>query len=503
MALTPAQQAAADQGSIDAANKANVAAGLVKPADIGSFGEGKSSFVDPNAPKAPVAPAGVSKNPNNSAAVTAAQATQTQQNGQASTLANNNGTSNSAGFISTSDSVQNTENNIANTVNTLSANNQGTTDAHNTYIATIQQQMDALEARRLAAVAGIGKDFDSQKSTLDGTQKSETGQESVITQRSGGYLGAGASQLGAMISLSQTHATEQAQLESKRQAAIQAAQNAIDDKEFALANAQAQEAKDYQAAMQKNKQDYLDNQLKLQKAQQDAVTFAQDQAKNSLTALSSLTSDQLKAIDPKQLSQIDEAYGVQGFAQNYLAATAATNAAKSASDVVDAQQKMLNLLQDIPKGQKVTFPDPSNPGGPGITYTGMGSTGDITTFSEVDNAGRITILSYDKTTNTVTRTAAGSGGKTSASSAADSEADARLKGPVTFFQKVGVPADPADLNSPKLVTASDYVATYQNYIKLHPSKGPEFISTFPLQETVLPSQLDSAQSKLKLPKTGK
>lgn len=430
--------------------------------------------------------------PTPSPATQAAQQTETTNNTAANNLTTNTTTSNGNPFISTSDSIQQKEDATTGVVNNLNANNAATTDAHNVYIQTLQQEQANLTAQNAMEVESINKDFDAQAAALKTTQTGETAQEANIQQRSGGYLGQGASQTGALISLNQTHISEQGQLESKRQAAVQAANDAIDAKQYVVAESLAKEAKDYAAAIKQNQQDYLDNQIKIQQSQQSAQDAAQKTADNSLKAFSMLTPDEVSKIDPSQLTKIDQAYGVPGFAINYIKVTSAANAAKSQTDLVDAQQKMLTLLQDIPAGKKVTFPDPTNPGGPGTTYTGMGKTGDISTFSETDNNGNVTVIAYNRGSGSIVRTPVGKVGKEDASNQ-DAE---MLAGPTKFLQSVGVPIDPSNPNSPKQVTASDYVAGYQQFIQMNPGQGAKYIANFPLQETVLNSQLNLAKDKL-------
>lgn len=430
---------------------------------------------------------------NQSPATTAATNTENDNATAATKLASTTNTSNTNPFISTSDSVQSKEDSTASTVNDLNANNSATTAAHTTYLQTLAQEQANLIAQGNAEVTGINNDFNEQKAALDATQTGETAQEANIQQRSGGYLGQGASQTGALISLNQTHATEQATLESKRQSAIQAANDAIDSKNYVVAEAMAKEAKDYVAAMAKNQQDYLDNQIKIQTSQIAAVDAAQKQADNSLKAFSTLTPDEVSKIDPASLTKIDQAYGLQGFALNYIKATSAANAAKSQSDLVDAQQKMLTLLQDIPAGKTVTFPDPTNPTGPGTTYTGMGKTGDIATFSETDNNGRVTVIAYNKGSGTITRTPVGAVGKADASV----QTGTRLGYMGEFISdpknNVLVSADPSNPNAPKYMTADNYVAMYQKYTKQYPGQGAEFLSQYPVQESVIPSQRKSTE----------
>lgn len=436
-------------------------------------------------------------NPNNTPATTQANQTESTNNTAATNLATSTNSNPTTPFISTSDSIEAQENNTAGIVNNINANNQATTDAHNNYISTLQAEQASLVAQGQSEAASINADFDSQENDLKNTQTGENAQEATLQQRSGGYLGQGASQTGALISLNQTHIAEQNKLEASRQAAIQAANDAIDTKSYAVAQSLAQEAKDYAAAMKQNQQDYLDNQIKIQQSQNDAITAAQSQADASLKALSSLTPEEVSKIDPAQLTKIDQAYGVQGFAANYIAATSAANAAKSQSDLVDAQQKILTLLQDIPAGQKVTFPDPTNPTGPGTTYTGMGKTGDISTFSETDDNGNVTVIAYNKGNGTITRTPIGAVGHASTANASATATGTRLGYMDQFISdpknNILVPGDATNPNSPKYMTADNYVAMYQKYVNQYPGQGSEFLSQYPVQESVLPSQRKSTE----------
>lgn len=426
-----------------------------------------------------------------------------QKNGQALTGVDSSGNLvfGSSGapnpFIATSDSVIAKEDALTSSLQAMNANDPAIAQAHTDYLSTLDAERAALEARRTQADANINGDFDAEKANEEVTQQGETGALNTLVRRAGGFLGMGASQTGALISLANSHKLTMQSLEAKRQDALLAANNAIDDKQFSLAEAKSKEAKDYLTAQNDAKQKYLEDQININKAQQDNVTFAQDQAKQSLTALSSLTPDDLAKVDPTTLKNIDDIYGVPGFAKNYIATTHAVNSAKSQSDAIAAQKNMLDLLQSIPNGQKITFPDPANPSGPGTTYTGMGKTGDISTFMETDNYGNNTLITFDKGSNTITRMAAGGGGKTSAAVDSAQQTSNRLNNISQFINdpsnKVLVSADPGNPNSPKYMTADNYVAMYQKYVNVYPGQGVEFLSQYPIQESVLPSQRKSTE----------
>lgn len=437
----------------------------------------------------------VSGNLPQSAAADAYMASQkhTADAANASKLGTQTNATGTAPFVSTSDSVQNWEKGIQTTLSQLTGDNAAQTQAHNDYLTQLQTESDALNARRDAEVANINATFASEKKNEQDTQNNETGALTVTTQRAGGYLGAGASQTGALISLNNQHLLQMQSLEAKRQSAIQTAQTAIDDKQFTLAEAKAKEAKDYGTAQHDATQKYFEDQIQIHDTSQKEITFQEDQAKLQLTGLASLTEADLANVDPATLKNIDQAYGVPGFAKNYIATTHAAAVAKSSDDALVAQQKLLTLLQDIPQGKKVTFPDPSSPNGPGTTYTGMGKVSDLQTFMETDNNGNNTLITYNKATNTITRKGAGGGGHVT-----KEPVDPVAKKAVSLnhigefindpLNKVLVPGDPTNANSPKYMTADNYAAMYQKFVKAYPGQGSDFVSQYPVELSVLPSQ---------------
>lgn len=308
-------------------------------------------------------------------------------------------------IVSSSDQVvtgeQNTKKTVTNLNKTLTPNvpGDGTSDAQgasDSYLTMLENQMNALETRRANDVGGINAQFNSAQTDLQGAQKSETGTESATLARIGGYLGPSASGTGAMLNLAATHKTEILKLQTARAAAIQAANNAIDDKEFAVAEKKAQEAKDLAATIYKRKQDFFDNTMKLQTQQETQI---QNQLKD------------MAVLDPKTIPQetkdaIDSHYGVPGFADQYFAATSAATTAKTNADQLKAKTDMLDLLQKIPAGQKLDFPD-------GTSYVGMGSAGDVATFMQTDNNGVGHLITYNKRTGATNAVSVGSVGKTS------------------------------------------------------------------------------------------
>lgn len=153
-------------------------------------------------------------------------------------------------------------------VNKANVDNTQLTQNHNDYVTLLDKQNADLETRRTNEINSINTSFDTAGKRLGQQQASETGTYTSTLARIGGYLGNSASGTGAMISLNNTHVNQVNDLEAKRQAAIQAANNAISDKQFEIARQKIAEAKDYTSAIQKSKQDFFNNNKKLIEDQQ-------------------------------------------------------------------------------------------------------------------------------------------------------------------------------------------------------------------------------------------
>lgn len=122
----------------------------------------------------------------------------------------------------------------------------------------IDDELTALEARRQSEIANINSTFDSLRVTQEGQQKSETGTTSAALARAGGYLGNSGSGTGVLLNLAQSHRAEVQSLEAKRQQAINEAQAAFQDKQFALVRQKVDLAREYQKEMKNRQIEYFD-----------------------------------------------------------------------------------------------------------------------------------------------------------------------------------------------------------------------------------------------------
>lgn len=320
-------------------------------------------------------------------------------------------------IVSSSGSVVQNENGISSTVNGLvngskpitlpDGSVQPASDHASQALATLDNYTQNLEARRASEAASINAAYDAKQTQTENKQANETGSTSAAIARTGGYLGGSASGTGVMINLAASHQTELLQLQASRQSALQAAQTAIDDKEFAVAQSKISEINTIDKTISDRQQQFFDNAIKLQQANnantKDQIDFVDSTLKN-------LSTTNPSSVPQATKDKIDQFYGTPGFTDNYLKVTNAAAASKSLADSTKAKSDMLDMLTKIPAGQKVSFPD-------GTTYTGIGAAGDIATFLQTDNNGIGHLITYNKRTNQTTAQTMGPVGKTSSGSA--------------------------------------------------------------------------------------
>lgn len=150
----------------------------------------------------------------------------------------------------------------------------------------IDNELAALEARRTREMQDINNQFDQLKTSQEQQQKGETGTTSLAIARAGGYLGVSGSGTGVLLNLAQSHRAEVRSLEASRQAALNEARTAFEDKQFALARQKVQDVRDYQSQIRDRQKDYFDlvkaetekQQKKLELQQQAQITSSREAA---------------------------------------------------------------------------------------------------------------------------------------------------------------------------------------------------------------------------------
>lgn len=223
--------------------------------------------------------------------------------------------------------------------------------------AQIQAQQAALAERRKNEIAGIKTEFDIAKGAQELGQAGEyAGRATQLVTSGGGFLGATQSQQGVLQNLKSTHEAEKTALMAKREAAINAANTAYEDKDFQLARELTKSARDLQSEIYKREQDFADQILKTSTYNR---SFADDKAK----AYAMLSDEDYAKLTPSQKNEVDKFF-TPGYMDIYRASAQASAKGKSVENDIDLRNKIQTLINKTPQGQKITLPD-------GTVYMGM------------------------------------------------------------------------------------------------------------------------------------
>lgn len=140
-------------------------------------------------------------------------------------------------------------------------------DAQSFYTAREKE----LQQRKDDEIARLTKEFDAAQVSQGDAQRKETGTSSMGLARIGGFDSA--SGQAVLTNLERVHVQEQQALISKRQAAITQAQQAYEDKDFALAESQLKEAKDAEQKIYDRQKDFVNLTLQYKQDQRSDLQF--------------------------------------------------------------------------------------------------------------------------------------------------------------------------------------------------------------------------------------
>lgn len=235
-------------------------------------------------------------------------------------------------IASSSDQVVQDEQNTIDSITTQTSgfddSEEGIRSASAKYTALLDDEIARLDKQYKEDQKIIEQQYAQAEKELKGDQKRESAFLNTTLTRIGGYLGASASGTGAMLNLAQEHRNEIAQLASAKIAALQAAKTAVSDKQFELAKAKAQEAKDVEEAIAQKRVDYLEQIAKLQeqaakdkKAAQDEMNRLRDDARSSInTLLDSFGSLPLQLLPEEDLNLLKDMAALAGIPGDFLGA---------------------------------------------------------------------------------------------------------------------------------------------------------------------------------------
>lgn len=281
-----------------------------------------------------------------------------------------------SGVVGSSADVRNFESGVTGLVNGLSAPSasaDAARTASNDYLTQIDQMAADLEQRRRDAVSSINQQFDVQKADTQDAQKNETGATDAALLRVGGYLGTQMSGVGVLNNLARSQRAEISSLEAKRAAAVQAANSAIDDKQFELAFARAQEAKDLEKTIYERSKTAFEQMVSLNKEIRENDKYMRETASQSLDAIAASGADP----SPEYLQAVAEHFGITADEARGMFVIAKTERdIKNATDMADLQNKRMaqyqalsNILNSTPIGTPISID--------GFTYYGTKGAGDL------------------------------------------------------------------------------------------------------------------------------
>lgn len=271
-----------------------------------------------------------------------------------------------ANGTSSSSSVRNEENKIKSEINDAYANLDMTSveknlaDAYKQSDKLLKDRLNELDTSASDQYGLINKQFDTAIADTKTNQNKETATFNAGLARIGGYLGGSASSMGAINTLENTHRLEIASLEAKRANALQAARDAVANKRFDYAKELAQSAKDLQTTIADRKDKFFNQTLQYTQNQRQDTEFRVKQANDQLDNLVT------GKINPSTQDVLSIAQNLNTSPDNVLKIIQAKRQSldlKEAQDRSEFDIKILNALDNIPKGQFVTIN--------GKTYEGL------------------------------------------------------------------------------------------------------------------------------------
>lgn len=250
-----------------------------------------------------------------------------------------------AGIIQTSETIVKEENNIKDTITNLtngtaSPSSEAARKASEDYLKILDDENKRLEDSRQAQIDAINAQKDRELASLKDTQKREAATQFVGLQRIGGYLGGAASYQGAINNLAQTHRQEISAFEAARAAAINAANSAVNEKQFALAKAKAQEAKDIEKTIEERRQTFFKEALQLIQEQRQQETEDRLASKDRFD-------QSLKVVDkvaPTFATMLDDFEGTEAEAADFMF--------KAAKDLGVDPNLLLGEVNRLQEGKK-------------------------------------------------------------------------------------------------------------------------------------------------------
>jgi len=213
----------------------------------------------------------------------------------------------------------------------------------------LEAESERLEKIREEKIATINAEFIEAKAGTEAAQKREKGAFAVTLQNIGGFLGGSVSSVGAMRNLASEHKSEIASLKGKRDAAIAAAESAIDEKQFKIAKLKADEVKSLEEEIEERTNNFFDQTLdiiKENRLQEERSTQAlqklRDDARQSLnTIISNFGGIDIDNLDEATREQLID---LSNIAEMPLSLLTGPTLKQEAAEATETQRQISNAI---------------------------------------------------------------------------------------------------------------------------------------------------------------
>lgn len=257
-------------------------------------------------------------------------------------------------------SVDAANNALGNDIKTLTSTSESNSQL-------LQDRMTELEKRRDQEIAAIKASYEEANRIQEERQgRDYAGRATGLITSGGGFLGNTQSQKGVLQNLQTTFTNEKNALMAKRDSAIQEAQSAYDDKQFALAQAKVAEAKSLEKEIYSRQKDNADQQLALSREARAQQEFELGLNEKKAEAYSLMTDEDFAKLTAEDIAATDKGY-FAGYTVAKRNADKLAAEGKSIENDLKFANSLQTLINKTPAGQKITIG--------GKTYVGMKKAG--------------------------------------------------------------------------------------------------------------------------------
>ena len=257
------------------------------------------------------------------------------------------------------------------TSSTSTRQDNNATKADITGLQSAYSQSNAIylaEQQRIGALRGeaidtINKTYEGDKIAQENSQTKDFASRatSLITS-GGGYLGATQSQQGVLQNLQATFQAEKMALMTKRDAAINAANQAYAEKDFAIAKEMANNAKDLQKEIYQREKDFSDQAIKIASENRNQTEFELGLTDKKVAEYSLMDDATFAKVGASTIAQVDANY-YPGYTARARQLAQQARDVKTKADATKLDLDILDARAKVPFGKTFTIN--------GQTYTGM------------------------------------------------------------------------------------------------------------------------------------